>query len=138
MVITADQARNLNVRKDTPETLAIEKMIESVDKLVRTCSFHGQRSAHVTIPAWLMGVPVYDRSLVCNGVMEVFEGNGFCVTKCDSEGGMSFTLSWVRSNDEYIPPRREDCSPPPSSDFVGEVDEVQSHETNAGTMRLDF
>jgi hypothetical protein len=96
MVITASEARELHVCQDTPEALAIAKMAETVDKWIRSCSEHGLKSCRVVIPTWLIGVPVYDAQVVCQGVMSIFEEHGFKIDQFN-EGAVEFNLSWASS-----------------------------------------
>jgi hypothetical protein len=106
MVITADQARTLHVEGAPPEALAVERMIDRTDKIIRACSAQGIRRARLVVPLWLVGVPVYDRNVVKAEVMAAFRANGFDVFDDDIDGDDdegSFGVSWE--------PRRR----PPSS-----------------------
>lgn len=99
MVITANEARELHVSQDTPELLAIAKMTDTVEKWIRSCSEHGLKSCHVVIPKWLIGIPVYDPRVVCQGVMSIFEENGFKIDNILTDDANSFTVSWAPGGD---------------------------------------
>lgn len=126
MVITAAQAQARQTRQERPESMAIAKMIEKTEKTILACSEQGMQAAHITVPTFLIGVPIYDKDEVAYKVMEVFRDNGFIV-KLDEPD--SFSVSWKPVKPQV---RRSDRSEPLFDSFDTASREDKGEQRGAG------
>ena len=75
----------------TPEELAVEKIMQETQTLVRTEAVQGGTQTHVEVPAIVPGCPAYDYRAVCRAVQIEYEKGGFTV---DVQGLGQFVVSW--------------------------------------------
>jgi hypothetical protein len=99
MVITAREALSIQSARESPDDIATEFMVDRVDKTIRICSQQGLQCAQIIIPQWLPTVPIFDRAVVNQKVMNVFRRNGFGVHPDES----GFSVTWGAPKRSSVP-----------------------------------
>lgn len=118
MVITAQDALNIQKRNKTSERLAYEMMVDRIETAIRTSSEQDRSLTRIKIPSYMWGLPDFDRSEVQRELIYTFRKQGFSIFKCDD----GFTISWGDPERSYPPPSIAD-----DGDAIRERDFNGSH-----------